>query len=414
MNDTSGTTERSQESAPPLVTLDLGVRYPAKSFYSVDELRRFAQQEYSFWQFVANSPSTGYASQGSSSQLTWSTQLWSYVSTIDQILATNPNENISGHLQNIMNTAANSVAGGRALLSDDPRALVVRDLWASDSATAANMLAYWNQQFRMFDETQFNATFRAVAFDQGLKENLDVERAALAQLRTDFAVHAESVKVSLGTASADVRAARQNQATQQASFAEETAAQIASSKETFEALLSSATAKLEAIEKTYDEKLALQSAVKYWDERAEQSRVSARTFSWAAAAFILIYVGLLLVFGGQITGHIVGGMPESAQAGWTIGVFAALALLGIWVARILVRLILSHTHLTTDAKHRRTLVLTYLALLREGDRAATEKERPLVLEQLFRPASDGIVRDDAMPPTPAEWLTRGLSGTGRS
>lgn len=38
------------------------------------------------------------------------------------------------------------------------------------------------------------------------------------------------------------------------------------------------------------------------------------------------------------------------------------------------------------------MTTTYLALIRSG--AATEAERPIILEALFRQSADGIVKDD--------------------
>jgi hypothetical protein len=41
---------------------------------------------------------------------------------------------------------------------------------------------------------------------------------------------------------------------------------------------------------------------------------------------------------------------------------------------------------------------TYLALLREGG-GLKDDDRELILKILFRPFSDGMVRDDAAPPS---------------
>ena len=55
---------------------------------------------------------------------------------------------------------------------------------------------------------------------------------------------------------------------------------------------------------------------------------------------------------------------------------------------------------------RRTVILTYLALSREGKEIAPE-DRKLILQHIFRSASDGLVKDDAAPPSIFEFLTRG-------
>jgi hypothetical protein len=44
--------------------------------------------------------------------------------------------------------------------------------------------------------------------------------------------------------------------------------------------------------------------------------------------------------------------------------------------------------------------------LLEGDRLANKEDRQLILTALFRPAADGIVKDEGIPPSMLEFLTR--------
>jgi hypothetical protein len=76
-----------------------------------------------------------------------------------------------------------------------------------------------------------------------------------------------------------------------------------------------------------------------------------------------------------------------------------------WFERIFVRLLLSQVHLYTDASERVVMAKTYIALLREGQ-GMKDEDRRLILQALFRPAVTGIVKDDAIPPTVLEWITR--------
>lgn len=64
----------------------------------------------------------------------------------------------------------------------------------------------------------------------------------------------------------------------------------------------------------------------------------------------------------------------------------------------------SEMHLKTDAEERVAMVKTYLALMESG-KAPTDTLSP-VLTALFRPASDGIVKDDSMPFGLAEILSK--------
>ena len=88
-----------------------------------------------------------------------------------------------------------------------------------------------------------------------------------------------------------------------------------------------------------------------------------------------------------------------------IGLLTVAATMGVWLIRLLVRNYLSHVHLAHDAAERVAMMQTYLALIEEG-KLQDEGHRNLILQALFRPASSGIVKDDASPPFMAEWLKR--------
>jgi hypothetical protein len=88
---------------------------------------------------------------------------------------------------------------------------------------------------------------------------------------------------------------------------------------------------------------------------------------------------------------------------WQVTQLALVAVFGVWIMRLLVRLLLSNTHLHTDASERRTMMLTYLAMMRERQ-LPEDGSRKLILQALFRPSSTGIIKDDASPPFMAEWI----------
>jgi hypothetical protein len=82
--------------------------------------------------------------------------------------------------------------------------------------------------------------------------------------------------------------------------------------------------------------------------------------------------------------------------------------LAFWFIRLLVRIFLSNIHLENDASERVTMAKTYLALIRDGSFEGKE-HIGTILAALFRPTGDGIVKDEGLPPTAMEWLTK-LSG----
>jgi len=63
-----------------------------------------------------------------------------------------------------------------------------------------------------------------------------------------------------------------------------------------------------------------------------------------------------------------------------------------WAGRLLTKLYLSQHHLRQDADERATMTTTYLALTAE--QAASDGDRTIILNALFRNTPDGIVKED--------------------
>jgi hypothetical protein len=98
--------------------------------------------------------------------------------------------------------------------------------------------------------------------------------------------------------------------------------------------------------------------------------------------------------------------PDENPREWQLGILVVAAFFSIWLIRVLVRMLFSHLHLATDAAERRTMILTYLAMSREGAQFGKE-DKALIVQHLFRSVSDGYVKDDASPPSIFELFTRG-------
>jgi len=81
---------------------------------------------------------------------------------------------------------------------------------------------------------------------------------------------------------------------------------------------------------------------------------------------------------------------------------AVFAFATIWILRILGRQLSRHLQLRDDANERRTMVMTFLALMNEQGAAdlITERDRILILHALFRPSA-ATAPDDAPP---AHWF----------
>lgn len=84
----------------------------------------------------------------------------------------------------------------------------------------------------------------------------------------------------------------------------------------------------------------------------------------------------------------------------------------LWITRILVRMMLSEHHLAVDARSREAMADTYLGLIAENS-SVNENDRAIILASLFRPVTDGLVKDDALPLiSPAAIISGKLVGGG--
>jgi Family of unknown function (DUF6161) len=159
---------------------------------------------------------------------------------------------------------------------------------------------------------------------------------------------------------------------------------------------------MEALRKTFREELALRAPAEYWKTK----RDGHHKWAWVTGTVSFSAIGgAAAVLGWQVHDLLVktpaGAVPDT----WRLAVLALIGVFTVWALRLVVRMFLSHLHLLTDAGERVVMVQTYLSLL-EGDRLTSKEDRQLILQALFRPAADGIVKDEGVPFSLAEALTR--------
>jgi hypothetical protein len=156
------------------------------------------------------------------------------------------------------------------------------------------------------------------------------------------------------------------------------------------------------LQKTFRENMTLRAPVEYWEQRVTHHKERANILGWwSFGSMGLLAASALLVAFWVLSDIPPGGTPQT----WKVVVLALVGTLGIWAVRLIVRIFLSHTHLATDASERVVMVKTYLALL-EGDKLPSDDDRKLILQTLFRSASDGIVKDEGLPHPGLELLTK--------
>jgi hypothetical protein len=253
--------------------------------------------------------------------------------------------------------------------------------------------------------------FASGALEPGSKAAADASLKALDEIRVQFSKALEDYRrdaKQAKSAAEEVAEAMHKQVTTQA---EEHSNLCKAHGKSFDENIQAAQKQLQDIASAYDAKMALQAPVSYWESQRNKHRNVSIGFAiasavWAAASVALIYIAaerLLTAAPGEVIQVL--GLPIPKVPIWHFGLLAVLLTFAIWVARILVRILLSQVHLYTDASERVVMAMTYISLLREGQ-GPKDEDRQLILQTLFRPSATGIVKDDAIPPTVLEWITR--------
>lgn len=154
----------------------------------------------------------------------------------------------------------------------------------------------------------------------------------------------------------------------------------------------------------------MQSSVTYWDKKYKKHLKFSWIFGIAALISALAGVYIIKLQYNDVLKQALDSTIQSQKVEYLrIGMVVIVVSFVLWFIRILVRILLSHLHLGTDANERVTMIQTYLALLREGN-SLQENEKQLILTTLFRPSADGIVKDDGVPPSIAELLSKVNTG----
>lgn len=221
--------------------------------------------------------------------------------------------------------------------------------------------------------------FEAFLFDKGLLSGVDCERKALEEMRGEWRAVADECKQARIDIQAQYEALRKQ--------AKDT---IAAQKKGHDEVIAQGKSELEALTRAYDEHMALKAPVGYW--RGQQSEHGDKVKSLVKVTCSVAAGGVLLI------GLAAFYLLDVNKPPWQyVGVLALCSTVFFWVLAILVRMLMSHVHLETDAAERVVMAQTYFALTRDGEETLEQKDRELILQVLFRPSATGIVKDDPRP-----------------
>jgi hypothetical protein len=388
---------------PPIFEFDLGDRGDKVRISSYQELSEWNAKEFNFWQWLQNARPA--SAQTWSEHENFRNQINSHAEQWRQ------HQSNLQHLPNVMNGIGNVFDNfyckRRIFHSTVPEAAFIKKIGAErgDAAAAGAYLGLLHAPINLGSPMQ--ADFVAGLFESFLySREVDWTAAAhqevLNRLKNQYAgniSHQDTRFKEIETRNDGLNIAFDGALKAKTEALEKLHGEQGVE---FKKLIDDHVAKLTAIEKTYDQTLALQKPVKYWQTKERYHRT--RSIAYGVVALV---AGIFSAGGlGLLAYEYLGKLSNTENPKhWQIGLLVVGAFFAVWLVRVFVRLFFSNVHLATDAAERRMMILTYLAMSREGAQFGPE-DKKLIIQHIFRAASDGLVKDDAAPPTLFELLSR--------
>lgn len=389
----------------PLFDVEIVAEGRKLSPRSIEELEAWLERERQFWAWITEARNDDPQVKPVANEVGY--RSGEIANALSACKAT-PAEDRKKFIDQLRSNLEERFSSRRVPTSESPDAQFFADLSRTDKVVAAHALwAYLGKEQLPTARVQRALQGQILGTLYRYRHALDIvptqaHEAAWAQLQSRVSGEHEALRRDAGKLSDAYRKTSEDihelHAKQGKAFDE---AQTARADE-FTKLTGGHATKMENIETTFKHKLSLHSAVEYLKAKADQHSTTARNAGIAAAAVGAAFVGLAVYIGTQVFTTSPVPVPQIA-----IAVLAAT--LVFWLLRILVRVLLSNLHLETDMRARSTFVHTYLALLAEGG-GVQDEDRALVIGLVFRPISDGLVRDDATPPGLWDLVTKNLSG----
>jgi len=370
-----------------LVTLDLDIG--EIEFADIQELREWSQNERQAFTWLSDvSRQDSNAGQPWNVINNWLSQVNSFIQEYERHQGNEQQQN--NLINNLRNQTQQAVQSQNLTTSESADAKFVFSLRDKRSAIVAGYsLSYLMRQNINFNtQPALEGAYWALQYLQGNTETIEAQKEAMESLKRSWATRFGKQHQALIQKNEELTAEIADLRDQFTAIKTEITEQRDNQKERFDQLVERSEQDLKDIEKTYDEKLALQSSVQYWtDKRAHHQRIM-----WWMGGATLVFAFLT---GGSFAWAAYELLKETLPQVplWKLGIMFAISTFGIWLTRLSAKIFISNLHLRTDADERVTMIQTYLALLREGS-GPKDDERQLILQTLFRPSTTGFIKED--------------------
>ena len=360
---------------------------------SYDELQRWLEKERAQWAWLVR----GEAQVDRHNTATAIQNEW------DALISAIQNQRNSGQPLSAIQPHLAPLSGGPLLVSSTAQGATVLDIREAVGDSAASFAA----GFARSQLTMRNAQTKDDLLGAVLTLFPDLAKAAdwherLKRERANYKMAARSL-VERVDKEADDRNAENVQLVGRASIAARRIFDLKRRKwrevqEAWQKGAAAAVADIQATEAAYKEYMKLRAPVEYWEGKAGEHKTregtARKSLYWYFPVTIVIMAIAFTAAGWFLINHPDTETAKAPVALYVVvsGGLLLLSSIAFWIGRILTKLYLSEHHLRNDAEERAVMTTTYLALTNEG--AAAETERQIVLNALFRPTPDGIVKDD--------------------
>lgn len=368
------------------------------NFQTPEDMRRWLDAEEPFWKGLDTK------SMSRVFQSYWNFQVNFYASARQQLSQfeeslKNDQEQSARQLNEALVKHFNQVANGNVVTSDFEIYPAIVDMAASntdvtgllyllarsDSAQTLGVIPNQNQRQALPVKTILDLILLYVR-SKGSKDWLLPQRKELTALKDELQTALDSISSKHEEQNGEIE--------EQRKLANETHELRLGEWSTFKEEL---TREWRTLKKVYDEQLALLAPTQYWGDRATTHRNVAIAFALAFGLVLAVSIGL---FAWLAMPHMfaVAGNKEISPI-LTLVPIAIPAFAGVWVLKMLSRLLSENLQMMRDARERETMVKTFLALMRDdknGKSIVNDNDRILILHSLFRPSSVTAV-DDAPP-----------------
>jgi hypothetical protein len=142
-----------------------------------------------------------------------------------------------------------------------------------------------------------------------------------------------------------------------------------------------------ALRDTFEKYMEIHSASEYWKLKAK----SHRNRMW----LLIVAIGVVAsstIFGVFQIAVIKLDKPLTETPLSQLIIPLVFTSILIWLIRVLVKICLSQIHLISDAEERVVMIKTYLSMNRSS--SLKPEDRNYILSTVFRPANQGIIKDD--------------------